>query len=225
MTIPYGESVSDLSILFQKGGADTWKASIALGYNPSEDALEVLIREMKSPSADFRRAAAEAVRNHPEGKRAASTLTELLTDESPVVVRVACASLAALECAQAHDAVLQILEVDDPQTRIVGIESIARLWRKTDFEVLLRLHDSDNSSEVRKSSAWALRSHADTENWKELFVRWQTATVARHKEWACELAGEFGDQSCIPILSQLSLDENGHVKKAAITASQKILCR
>jgi len=39
--------------------------------------------------------------------------------------------------------------------------------------------------------------------------------VPRHRVWACELAGLFGDEAAKTQLMPLCHDSNGHVRKAA----------
>src|SRR6478609_1010726 len=213
--IPYNESLGNLSNQLRKGGMDTWTASIALGYNPSDEALKILIRGMKSQSADLRRAAAGAIKHHPNGKRAGSELVKLLEDGSDTVTRAACESLAALLCAEAHDDILPLLDSPDPMTREAGVRAIARLWKSSDFDILVMLHEKDKSLNVRDACAWALRDHANADTWKQLFNLWKAHSLARHRAWTCELAGEYGDDSSMTELEQLSQDKDGHVRKAA----------
>jgi HEAT repeat protein len=222
---PYNKLLDNLSNQFRKGGMDTWIAAVALGFNPSDEALNILLQGMKSESADLRRAAAEAVKHHPRGKQASHDLVKLLDDESEIVVRVACESLTALQCVEAHDNILRTLNASNPMTRETGIRAIAQLWKASDFEVLLALHDNDRSLTVRKAAAWALREHANASTWKQLFDRWKAQPIRRHRTWACELTGEYGDESCTPAIKQLSLDEDGHVRKAASRAAEKIRIR
>jgi len=199
-----------------------WIASIALGYNPSDDALKILIQGLKSQSADLRRAAAEAIKHHPNGKRAGSDLVKLLEDSSDIVTRAACESLAALLYAEAHDDILPLLDSPDPMTREAGVRAIAGLWKSSDFDGLLMLHEKDKSLRVRDACAWALRDHASADTWKQLFNRWKGHSVARYRTWACGLAEDYGDGSSLAALEQLAQDKDGHVRKAATRAANAI---
>ena len=39
--------------------------------------------------------------------------------------------------------------------------------------------------------------------------------LPRHRQWACELAERFSGPNILPVLRELSLDVDGHVRKAA----------
>jgi len=43
--------------------------------------------------------------------------------------------------------------------------------------------------------------------------------LARHRQWACDLAETFSGTEILPLLLQLSLDLDGHVRKAASRAA------
>jgi hypothetical protein len=46
--------------------------------------------------------------------------------------------------------------------------------------------------------------------------------LARHRQWACEIAERFSGAEVLPVLSTLSLDIDGHVRKAALHASRTV---
>jgi hypothetical protein len=93
---------------------------------------------------------------------------------------------------------------------------VARLERlgDGDFAPVFRLPLSDPSPAVRRDAAWTLRRTACAETWRELFEAWKGDQLPRHRLWACELAGEHGDESVGVELRALARDRDGHVRKA-----------
>lgn len=74
-------------------------------------------------------------------------------------------------------------------------------------------------------AAWNLRAAATLRNWRRLFSIWYADEQPRHRQWACELAETFGDADVLPQLVLLSGDANGHVRKAAHLAAERIQAR
>jgi hypothetical protein len=46
--------------------------------------------------------------------------------------------------------------------------------------------------------------------------------LARHRQWACEIAERFSGAEVLPVLSTLSSDIDGHVREAALHASRTV---
>jgi hypothetical protein len=46
--------------------------------------------------------------------------------------------------------------------------------------------------------------------------------LVRYRQWACEIAERFSGAEVLPVLSTLSLDSDGHVRKAALHASRTV---
>jgi hypothetical protein len=89
------------------------------------------------------------------------------------------------------------------------------VWRDADFFVVFQVYERDADFRVSREAAWVLRRHADSENWRRLFEAFSADELARHRQWACEIAETFSDAGMLPLLSQLTFDSNGHVRKAA----------
>jgi hypothetical protein len=67
-----------------------------------------------------------------------------------------------------------------------------------------------------------LRRRAHATNWQALFDAFCVDELARHRQWACEIAERFSGAEVLPVLSTLSLDIDGHVRKAALHASRTV---
>jgi len=204
-------------------GPKAWASCAALGLHPSNEAFELLVDLAHSPSWNYRHAATRAIATHRLGRSAGSLLIALLEDESPYVVRAACDAISQLRLQEAHDAVLSLLHSSDQSTRFTALAALDVLWVPSDFDIVFRVFCEDASNEVRRRAAWALRAHANQENWEILFKAWSRDDLPRHKVWACELAEEFGDSNIRIALESLLLDCDGHVRKSAQLALGKFL--
>lgn len=110
-------------------------------------------------------------------------------------------------------------------TRQAALCALETLGQDKDFDAVLRIFEADPSKAVRKQAAWNLRSAAASRNWRRLFSIWYADEQPRHRQWACELAQAFGDADVLPQLVLLSGDANGHVRKAAHLAAERIQAR
>jgi HEAT repeat protein len=196
---------------------------MALGHHPSEEALSVLEEFAQSGDWQYRRAAAEAIGMHGLGRNSGNLLITLLRDKSPYVVRSACEAVSRLQMHEAHDFILHLVQSKDPATRGAAIQALSTFWKSSDSIALLDIFQADPTTEARYSAAWALRANADQENWKALFRVWKSDRLHRHRIWACELVGEYGDASFQRELEPLLEDPDGHVRKAAHRALDLII--
>jgi HEAT repeat protein len=222
MPVPYEKDTAELLRLLSLDLPASWPAYIALAHKPEPAALEAL--EESAGSQDFRRRllAVEALGMRADGAEAAPTLVALLRDESPYVVRKACEVVGKLGVGSGHTEVVRLLQSIEPATREKAVDALAELWEEGDFERLLARFEKDPSQGVRRQAAWALYRRAGPGNSKPLFDLWHPNSLHRHRGWACELAGEYGDPSCEPVLRGLLQDPDGHVRKAAKRAIAKI---
>lgn len=223
--VSYGESVSELARRIDGPAPERWAALVALAHTPGAAALAVLEERAGSPEAHVRRCVAEAIGVHAEGYRLRAVVCSLLFDRDPIVVRSACEAAARLRLLEAHDSVARLLEGDDPSTRTVAVRVLRVLWRAEDSGPVLALSASDPSQNVRREAAWTLRANADRTIWRTLFERWQGDPLPRHRQWACELACEFGGRELLPPLEALAVDRDGHVRHQAARAVQEIEAR
>jgi hypothetical protein len=60
---------------------------------------------------------------------------------------------------------------------------------------------------------------------RTLFDAFYRDELARHRQWACDLAETFSGTEILPLLLQLSFDLDGHVRKAASRAARTLSSR
>ena len=200
--IPYGLQTSELEALVESNPRERWAALIALGHDPSSEAVAALTRAARHADPHIRRAGIEALAFHVRGREAGQTVVDGLEDVSMTVVRTACETAAALGLQTAHSQVLQLLRDPEPATRQAAIRALGSLWRQEDFAIVLGLFLGERDAATRKEAAWILRNQATTGTWKQLFDICRTDDVHRHRLWACELAGQYGELDILPALSR-----------------------
>jgi hypothetical protein len=220
--VPYSSTVSEIRAQLQHPGPEAWAACCALGHNPSQPAFDLLLELCNHRDWRYRRCAVEALSTHLLGGCATECIRKALHDPSPYVVRTACDSATALQLQEVHDDVLELLQSADASTREVAAAALKSLWVPSDFEAVFRVHKCDPSEQVRRAAAWTLRAGASAENWWQLFDSWLEDPIPRHRVWASELVGLFGDAVSKERLEPLRHDPNGHVRKAARRALEGV---
>jgi HEAT repeat protein len=178
-----------------------------------------------SPDPYVRRAAAEAIGQHSEGRQLQSVLLDLALDPNEYVVRSACEAVANLGIEAAHDRLVSLLRSGESVTRCAAVRALRRIWRESDFAEVFRMSVHDISDEVAKEAAWTLRERATALNWPALFHEWRTHSIPRHRVWACELAAAFGGFGALSQVRQLLGDADGHVRRMAADALAQIEAR
>jgi HEAT repeat protein len=138
------------------------------------------------------------------------------------VVRTACGTAAALGLQTAHSQVLQLLRDREPATRQAAIRALGSLWELEDFAIVLAVFQAERDTATRREAAWILKEHATTSTWRQLFDTWRTDELHRHRLWACELAGQYGEPEILPDLRELQSDQDGLVRRAAEQATQRL---
>jgi HEAT repeat protein len=128
----------------------------------------------------------------------------------------ACRALAANESPEALAVLQRALEAKDWSVRRLAVEALGLHVNGREARALVR------RLQVRKEAAWTLRANTSSGNWRALFQAWRSHRLARHRVWACEVAGAFGDTNIEPELVPLAGDEDGHVRKAAARALREI---
>lgn len=223
--VPYDAEVSFLVSQLNRPGPQAWAAFLALGYHQSEEAFKVLVEYATSTNWEYRRAAVDAIAKHSLGKSVVQLLIALLKDPSQYVVREACNAISHLRLQEAHDPIMSLLDLEEDYTKSTALEAIRVLWRPADFASVFHIFCTDPSGDVRRTAAWTLRENASQKTWNELFNAWRTDSLGRHRVWATELVGEFGDSMSGKELAPLLEDPDGHVRKAARRALKKLLER
>jgi HEAT repeat protein len=170
----------------------------------------------------LRRTAIEVIGSHPRGRELAAIVLSAFLDSSEYVVCTACDVVARWELNEAHDLVLAQVTSPSRATRRSAIRALNKIWLDRDVPTLLRIYRNDSAPDVRREAAWALRYRVSSEGWRPVFDKFYVDELARHRQWACELAEAFSGPDVLPILAQLSSDRDGHVRKAAARAIQTV---
>jgi HEAT repeat protein len=220
--VPYGADTNELIRLARGPIPDCWAAFVALAYSRDAAALVFLRECTESSDPHVRRIAVEAIGVHEDGASLAPVILKLIQDSHPPVVRSACEAAGQKRLVQTHDAVAGLLDSPDAATRRVAVRTVRLLWVAADFARVLHTFTSDSDPDVRKEAAWTLRRTASASTWRQLFETWHADTLPRHRGWAAELAGAFGDTELLPRLRGLTSDVDGHVRHRAAQAARDI---
>jgi HEAT repeat protein len=188
-------------------------------------ALEMLANVASGDDQFLRRTAVEAIGNHPQARSLQAVILSALTDPSEYVVRTACEVVVKCKIFEAHDPLLSVLASGSGPTRQSALRALCAIWSEADFPVVFHVYQRDAEIRVRREAARVLQTHAVSENWRMLFDALSVDGLARHRQWACEIAGAFSDGEIVPQLSQLTFDPDGHVRKAALRAIETISTR
>jgi HEAT repeat protein len=193
-----------------------------LANRDDQDALMALANAARDTDPFVRRTAVETIGRHPLGRSLQSVILGAIKDPSGYVVRTACEVVALWKLSEAHELLLDLLDDASPATRQSAVRALNAVWADADFPLLLAIWAKDLDRRVCKEAAFVLRERATSQNWWQLFDRFSGDDLARHRQWACELAESFASADVLPLLSQLSLDIDGHVRKAALKAIETI---
>ena len=196
----------------------------ALAARNDSEALNMLGEATGASDEFVRRMAVESIGRHALGRSLDKQIVASLQDTSGYVARTACDVVASWQLVEAHDAVLALLKDSSAATRQSAIRALHAIWTDTDFTVLFALSSNDPDIGVRREAMFVLRHHAAIETWRALFDELHGDDLPRHRRWACELAEAFADVTPPPLL-QLSSDPDGHVRKSATRAIDRIVAR
>jgi HEAT repeat protein len=196
-----------------------------LASREDSEALNALADAAAASDQFLRRTAIEAIGRNPRGRELSAVILRAFGDSSGYVVRTACDIVAQWKLWEGHDLVLALLANLSAATRRSAIRALGNIWVDADFPLIFRVYKNDSKVEVRREAAWVLRSRANSSNWRMLFDAFCRDELARHRQWACELAEIFSGTEIGPLLSQFSLDPDGHVRKAASRAAQALSSR
>jgi hypothetical protein len=197
----------------------------ALGSRNDAEALVTLAAVAAVDDQFLRRTAVEMIGRHPRGRELGAIILSALRDPSEYVVRTACDVVEAWSLKEAHALVLPLLANDSGATRRTALRALNSIWAETDFPSVFKIFKGDSEIDVRKEAAWVLRQQATSTNWRAIFEAFCTDELARHRQWACELAERFLGPELLPVLSPFLSDLDGHVRKAAARAAQVVLRR
>jgi HEAT repeat protein len=173
----------------------------------------------------LRRTAIEVIGRHPRGRELSAIILGALGDSSGYMVRTACDVVAQWKLSEAHLIVQSLLANPSAATRRSAIRALGTSWVDTDFSSIFRIYINDSEIDVRSEAASVLRLRVSPANWRTLFDAFYRDELARHRQWACDLAETFSGTEILPLLLQLSLDLDGHVRKAASRAALTLSSR
>jgi HEAT repeat protein len=181
-----------------------------LGSREDDLVLQALVGAAGAEDQFFRRTALEVIGFHARGRELQAIVLNAICDSSEYVVR------------EAHDSVLALLASPSAATRQSASRALGTIWFDIDFPPIFGLYLNDPELDVRREAAWVLRRRVHAANWQALFDVFCVDELARHRQWACEIAERFSGAEVLPVLSTLSLDIDGHVRKAALHASRTV---
>lgn len=173
----------------------------------------------------LRRMAIEVIGRHPQGRELHAIILNALRDPSEYVVRTACEVVAKWKLSEAHGPVVTLLSDVSSATRQEAIRTLGTIWIDADFPLIFRIYTKSSKIDLRKEAARVLRQRVSSAHWRTLFNAFHVDELPRHRQWACELAENFSGRDTLEVLSQLSLDSDGHVRKAAAQAIRSLSSR
>lgn len=203
----------------------THEAIRTLGSREDAEALVTLAAVAAVDDQFLRRIAVEVIGRHPRGRELSAVILNALRDPSEYVVRTACDVVEEWSLREAHDLVLSLLANDSGATRRSALRALGSIWAEADFPSVFKIFMGDSEIDVRKEAAWVLRQQATVTTWRAVFEVFCTDELARHRQWACELAERFSGPELLPVLSPFLSDLDGHVRKSASRAAQVVLSR
>ena len=220
--IPHDAQLAELRATSKEPGPRAWAAIRALAEKPESEAMAILVDLTHSSDPHLRRAAVEGIGMHASGQMASDVVCHLLNDLDSFVVRAAVDAAAKLRLKPAHDCVLRLINASEESNRLAALRALESLWQSSDFEAAFDRYVHDSSHRVRKQAAWTLQKNVGADHWERLFSVWSKDSVPRHRMWACQLAGRFGNTAMLPALEALRADDNGHVRRAARQAADRV---
>jgi HEAT repeat protein len=199
-----------------------WAAIVALAHSPDPHALQYLGDLASFSDPLVRRYVVQWIGRCPDGAKLAGVVVERLRDPHGSVVRTAAHVAGELAISEAHAGVVALLGDTAPATREAGLWALEKLWQEADFELVLKVFESDASQKVRRTAGWTLRGTRTASTAAVLVELWRADPLARHRVWACEIVAEFQQRQFYECLTHLTGDRDGHVRKAAKRALQAL---
>lgn len=196
----------------------TFEEIRALSKAKTPEALTALAKLMTSRDAFVRRAALEAIGNHPDSTDMTKTVIRSLSDPSAYVQRMACELVEQWKLVEAREDILPMLALPDFASRISAIKALSVIGEPGDFDRLLAICLKDPNDSVRKAAVTALNSRLDARNWRAFFDVFSADTQPRHRCWAIQAAARFGAANVEDKLAAALHDTDGHVRHAASQA-------
>lgn len=222
VAVPYGEPLATLAEKIKNPGPEAWAAFVAIGFDESPGALDLLLSMTRADDASLRRAAVVAMRYHREGLRANARVLELAEGDEKSVSIAATETAAYFKLRSVRGSALELLKSPDADIRERAAAIFEKVWVDEDFDIFMIVLESDPSEPVRNVAARVLAAHGSAENWRRIFDIFKKSTNAQHRVWACELAGRFAPGEAREILGPFRADPNGHVRGAVRRAAGEL---
>ena len=214
IAVPYGLPLDVLVETASGLPPDRWPAVYAMGRLGTEPAVRVIRDFACHRDADVRRTAIEVLGRVPRSEANDLLILRALRDPSGPVVRTACDIAGARRWQEARETLRDVARAGDLSTRIAAVQALAKLGNPADID-LAEVLMASGEAHARKEGAFASRTLVSSDSWRRLAGGWLRDAVPRHRLWAAQLFGQFGLQSDLLALQQLSADPDGHVREAA----------
>jgi HEAT repeat protein len=220
--VPYGQPLQQLVETLRTGPpSKRWNAVFALADHSDPTCLGVLRCLFESPDIDLRSAIVFIIGEHANGQTERGVVLDALNDESELVVRTACEVVSKLRLQEANKCLISLLD-GSPAVQHAALNALGHVWLPINFQAAFWVYRHPPNDDNRKTAASILYENADSKSWSELFECFRSDDPPRHRTWACELAGVFGDMDIAHEIQTLCFDTDGHVRKAASRALAKV---
>jgi HEAT repeat protein len=222
IVVPYEKDISELKSMLKEDLPYYSVACIALAHKSNIDSLNLLAECLSNKDWCRRRMAIEALACHPMGYLQSDKLINLLNDKSRYVIKATLEAIIVHSINKARDKVLDLIKSSDEEIRKEAIACLHSIGSEVDTKQIIELFIKERSKLVRDEAAWFIRQKSDNNTWSISVGLLKESNLARHRVWACELIGIYGDKEDIQLLNQLKNDKDGHVKKAAFKTEDKL---
>jgi HEAT repeat protein len=222
IVVPYEKDINELKSMLKEEMPYYSVACIALAHKSDIDSLNLLAEYLYDKDWCRRRMAIEGLGYHPMGYLQADNLIKFLSDKSSYVIKAALESIRVHSINKAREKVLDLIKANDEEIRKEAIACLSSIGREEDIKQIIQLFIKDSSKLVRDEAAWFMRQKSDNNNWNISVRLLKESSLARHRVWACELIGIYGDKEDTELLNQLKLDKDGHVRKVACKVADKM---
>ena len=213
--IPYDSSVKELTAQLEYADSRAWAAIAALGFKDDLASLDLLVQLLTHRDWSYRYSAVLAIKNHAKVNVVLHIVRSLLHDASQYVVRAACSILAELKDYGCRDSIIRLLSTSERDTRLSALSSLKELWAPSDIDLVISIYHSDNDEMVHRAAGFIMWENSNENNWQRLLNCFWNDPLPRHRLWACQLIGKFGDFHDHPQLVALLDNKDGHIRKAA----------
>ena len=220
-----GDATRDVPHLESRLGTDTMtslESARILAAIGDLASLDVLVRFAGHRHPFMRRIAVEALGEHPLAPQAVTTILSLLYDDSGVVVRAACDSVAQIGTEDARSRLRELCEDAEPSTRAAAIRALAAFGDPLQLELFQHALQHDTAPEVVRAAERAVTKLLTAANWRPFFDEWSGSPDPARRVEACRLAQRYASPADAARIDELTRDPSPKVRCAAWRASWRI---